>query len=66
MSDGHIFNKFGGQPHAIPRSSFSLFHLFAFLSAGAVDKIVLPVGMKSVDFSYCISNLTGTAELEDD
>ena len=39
-----------------------LFPLFAFPSAGAIDKVVLPDGMQSVDFSYC-EGLTGTAEL---
>ena len=41
---------------------FILFSLFAFPFAGAVDKIVLPEGMQTVDFSGC-SGLTGTAEL---
>ena len=39
---------------------FIYFILFAFPFAGAVDKIVLPEGMQSVDFSYC-NGLTGTA-----
>ena len=42
----------------IPR--FILFPLFAFPFAGAVDKIVLPVGMQSVNFSQ--TSVTGTAE----
>jgi hypothetical protein len=46
-------------PHLIP------FPLFAFSSAGAVDKIVLPEGMQSVNFWYC-TGITGTAELEDE
>ena len=37
------------------------FPLFAFPSAGAVDKLVLPVDMQSVNFSSCL-RLTGTAE----
>jgi hypothetical protein len=41
---------------------FILFPLFAFPSAGAVDKIVLPEGMQSVNFYGCKS-LTGTAEI---
>ena len=41
---------------------FLLFPLFAFPSAGAVDKIVFPEGMQSVNFRYCEA-LTGTAEL---
>jgi hypothetical protein len=44
---------------------FILFPLFAFPSAGDVDKIVLPEGMKSVDFCEC-TRLTGTAELGDE
>ena len=49
------------QPHALPHSSISFHSLFA----GAVDKIVLPEGMQSVDFANC-PRLTGTAELEDE
>jgi hypothetical protein len=40
---------------------FILFPLFAFPSAGAVDKIVLPEGMQNVNFWYC-TGITGTAE----
>jgi hypothetical protein len=40
---------------------FILFPLFAFPSAGAVDKIVLPEGMQSVNFWYC-TGITGKAE----
>ena len=43
---------------------FILFPLFAFPPSppsGAVDKIVLPVGMQSVDFRSC-GGITGTAE----
>jgi hypothetical protein len=39
---------------------FILFSLFAFPPAGDVDKIVLPEGMQSVNFSMC-EGLTGTA-----
>jgi hypothetical protein len=39
---------------------FILFPVFAFPSAGAVDKIVLPEGMQTVNFARCKS-LTGTA-----
>jgi hypothetical protein len=41
---------------------FLLFPRFAFLSAGAVDKIVLPEGMKSVNFGQC-EGITGTSEI---
>ena len=41
---------------------FLLFPLSAFPSAGAVDKIVFPEGMRKVDFTGC-RGLTGTAEL---
>ena len=41
---------------------FLLFPLFAFPSAGAVDKMVFPEGMQSVNFDLC-DGLTGTAEL---
>ena len=37
-----------------------IFFLFAFPFAGAVDKLVLPDSMESVDFSGC-NGLTGTA-----
>jgi hypothetical protein len=40
-----------------------VFPLFASPSSGAVDKIVLPEGMQSVNFNCC-TDLTGTAELE--
>ena len=42
-------------PYCIP------FPHFAFPSAGAVDKIVFPEGMQSVNFFNC-QGLTGTAE----
>jgi hypothetical protein len=61
MGDGHIYSiRFGGQPHALPHSSFILLPPFAFPSAGAVDKIVLPEGMQSVNFGFC-KGITGTA-----
>ena len=41
---------------------FNRFPLFTFSSAGAVDKIVLPDGMQSVNFAGCKS-ITGTADL---
>ena len=44
---------------------FILLPPFAFPSAGAVDQIVLPEGMQTVNFAHC-NDLTGTAELEDD
>jgi hypothetical protein len=40
---------------------FILFPLFAFHPQGAVDKIVLPEGMQSVNFEMC-EGITGTAE----
>ena len=40
---------------------FILFPLFAFFSAGAVDKLVLPEGMQTVSFYQC-TGITGTAE----
>ena len=50
---------FAIQPqHVLPSSLY----LFAFSSAGAVDKLVLPVGMQEVNFVWC-KDLTGTAEL---
>ena len=62
MSDGHIYLiRFGGQPQSPPHSSLILFPLFTLPSAGAVDKLVLPEGMQSVDFQWCV-DLTGTAE----
>jgi hypothetical protein len=51
-----------GQPHALPHSSFYPFPLFAFPSAGSVDKIVLPEGMQEVNFYGC-NRLSGTAKL---
>ena len=59
MSEDHIlFNSFF-QPAARPPSFLTVFlpH-FAFPSAGAIDKIVFPVGMQSVNFEDC-SGLTG-------
>ena len=47
-------------PFLLPH--FMLFPVFAFPSAGAVDKIVLPAGMQSVDFGRC-TGLTGTADI---
>ena len=41
--------------------TLSFFPLFAFTSAGAVDKIVFPVGIQKVDFEWC-TGLTGTAK----
>ena len=38
--------------------------LFAFSTAGAVDKIVLPEGMQTVNFERC-TGLTGTADFKD-
>ena len=62
MSDGHIYSLlFGGQPQCVRHSSIYPYPLFAFPFAGAVDKIVLPEGMQSVNFRGCTS-LTGTAE----
>ena len=52
---------FGGQPHTLPHSSPYPCSLFAFPSAGAVDKIVFPVGMQSVNFEWC-EGLAGTAK----
>jgi hypothetical protein len=42
---------------------FILLPLFDFPPSGAVDKIVLPVGMQSVDFLFC-SGITGTTDFE--
>ena len=53
---------FGSAAHASSFLIVSYFLLFAFSSAGAVDKIVFPEGMQSVNFQYC-EGLTGTAEL---
>ena len=50
-----------GQPHTLPIPHFILFPLFAFPSAGSVDKLVLPEGMQSLNFFQC-QGLTGTAE----
>ena len=62
MSEVHIYliHFCDSAAHA---SSFLifLFPLFAFPSAGAVDKIVFPEGMQKVDFDSC-EGLTGTAE----
>ena len=67
MSEGHIlFNRFfrpaAVRPSFLTVPHFILFPLFAFPSAGAVDKIVFPEGMQEVDFSQC-RGLTGTAKL---
>ena len=66
MRDGqkspkHIID-FAIQPHTLPHSSPYPCSLFAFPSAGAVDKIVFPEGMQTVDFLGC-SGLTGTAKI---
>ena len=58
----HLFFGRRGQPTRFLIPHFLLFSLFAFTSAGAVDKIVFPEGMQSVNFGYCYG-LTGTAEL---
>jgi hypothetical protein len=68
MSDGgHIYLiRFGGQPQYVSSFLiFSSFPLFAFTPAGAVDKIVLPEGMQSVNFRNC-ERITGTAESKDE
>ena len=63
MIDKSLFNTFFGQPHTLPHSSLYPFSpLCPFPSAGAVDKIVFPEGMQSVNFYGC-HGLTGTAEL---
>ena len=63
MSEGHIlFNSFSASRTRLLLPHLILFPLFAFPFAGAVDKIVLPEGMQTVDFSYC-QGLTGPAEL---
>ena len=50
------------RPAAIASSFLTLsFSLFVFPPSGAVDKIVLPEGMKSVNFCEC-RGITGTAE----
>ena len=66
MSEIYIYLTRSGGP-AARASSFLIFpsRLFALPSAGEVDKIVLPEGMKSVDFRGC-SALTGTAESKDE
>ena len=63
MSEGHIlFNVFFRCSRSLFLiRHFILFPLFAFPFAGAVDKIVLPDGMQSVNF--CDTRITGTAEL---
>jgi histone H2A len=50
-------------PHFIlhPPSPFLLNHLSILFLAGNIGQLNLPVGMQSVDFTYCTS-LTGTAE----
>ena len=58
----YLFNKFlriSRTRLLIPR--FLLFPLFAFPSAGEVDKLVLPEGMENVIFAGC-EGLTGTDE----
>ena len=64
MGDGHIlFNTFLRSSRTrflIPH--FLLFPLFAFPSAGDIDKIVFPEGMQSVNFQSC-KGLTGMADL---
>ena len=52
------------ESHAVSRTRFLVPHtfsvlLFAFPSAGAVDKIVFPEGMQTVNFYNC-TGLTGT------
>ena len=64
MNEVHILVNtfFAIQPHTPPPSSLYPFFSFAFPSAGAVDKLVFPEGMQSVNFQMC-KGLTGTAEL---
>ena len=63
MSDVHIYLiGFEASRTRFLIPHFILFPLFAFPSAGAVDKIVLPEGMQSVNFQYC-RGITGTAVL---
>ena len=67
MSEVHTLVHTFRRPAA--RAS-SFLTLSFFLSSpshpqGAVDKIVLPEGMQSVNFSLC-NGITGTAELEDE
>ena len=57
--------SFVGQPQHVLHSSFSLSSFLTLLpssATGAVDKIVFPGGMQSVDFSWC-KGLTGTVDL---
>jgi hypothetical protein len=65
MSGGHIYLI----RLAASRTRFLIPHIilfalapFAFPPAGDVDKIVLPEGMQTVNFSFC-KGLTGTAEV---
>jgi hypothetical protein len=61
MSDGHIYLiRFGGQPQHVLRSSFTFSFHSSFL-AGDIGQMKLPVGMQSVNFSYC-RGLEGKAE----
>jgi hypothetical protein len=64
MSDGHTFWR--------PAARISSFLILSYFLSwpsnplqGAVDKIVLPEGMQSVDFAVC-EGITGTANLEDE
>ena len=57
--------RFGGQPPRLLFPHFILFPLFVLPSAGEVDKLVLPVGMQSVNFRDCVG-LKGTTDLEDE
>ena len=62
MSDGHIYLIcFEASRTRLLLPHFILLPLFAFPPSGAVDKIVLPEGMQSVNFSCC-DGITGTAE----
>ena len=66
LSEGH-FPEFKYRFKAASRTRFLIPHfiltpLFAFPPAGDVDKIVLPEGMQTVNFSFC-KGLTGTAEV---
>jgi hypothetical protein len=59
---GHIYLiRFGGQPQHVLIPHFLFFRLFAFPPAGAVDKMVLPEDMQSVNFDGC-ECLTGTVD----
>ena len=64
MSEVHIYLIRVLRPTAHASSFLTHFtlSLFAFPSAGAVDKIVFPEGMQTVDFCYCC-DLTGSPEL---